>query len=85
ALELAARIQQLAVDVHSFTTNFPYNAGHGSLARGPELATALTLGVNWHLSRHFKWMCDWERTDFAGGNLAVLPEELFTFRAVMVF
>jgi len=85
ALELAVRVHQLAVDVDSFTTNFPYNGGHGSLAQGPELATALTLGVNWHLNRHFKWMFDWERTDFSGGNLTINPEELFVFRAQMGF
>jgi phosphate-selective porin OprO/OprP len=85
ALELAVRVDQLTADINSFTTNFPYNGGNGSLAVGPQVATALTLGVNWHLNRHFKWMFNWARTDFTGGNLAVNPEEIYVLRAAMIF
>ncbi|HVM32901.1 MAG TPA: porin [bacterium] len=84
AFEFAARLHSNLIDVNSFTVGFPYDPLGGSLGQGAEVATAYGLGVNWWLDNHFKWMIDAERTEFSGGNLAVLPEQAAVVRATLI-
>jgi phosphate-selective porin len=84
ALEIAARVHSNLIDVNSFTVGFPYDPLGGSLGQGAQVATAYGLGVNWWFNNHFKWMVDAERTEFSGGNLIVLPEQVLAVRATLI-
>jgi len=64
AWELVARIHELRIDDDAF------NGGADSFANpltAARRARAVGVGVNWYLSPAFKWMIDYERTEFDGG------------------
>lgn len=61
AVELAARVNGLAVDESTFA------AGFVDLGRSVRHAFAWAVGVNWHLSRNVKQVLNYERTRFTGG------------------
>ncbi|HVM32908.1 MAG TPA: porin [bacterium] len=84
ALEVAARIHQLAADPNSFETGRAFNNGSISIAKGAQLATAFGLGVNWWPNSHCKAQLDWEETDFSGGNVPLDSEDLFAFRVALL-
>ena len=76
ALEIVARVDQLMADVNAFTVGFPYDPAGSSLATGAQVATAFGVGANWWFTPNFKWMLDFERTQFSGGNMPVPPEQV---------
>ena len=89
------RVHQLIVDPKSYAVNQPYddqtNPGT-SLSTGAQLATAFGIGVNWWLNTNFKLMCDFEKTEFAGGNAVnaagqstIPPEQVVFSRAALLF
>ncbi len=82
ALELVARTDANLIDPQSFATGFPYS-GSTPMATGAEVAEAYGFGFNWWLNENFKWMCDFETTNFAGGNEKVLPEDELIARAAL--
>ncbi len=82
ALELVARTDTNFMDIQSFTVGFPY-APKVSLGTGAQVATAFGVGVNWWFDGNFKWMCDFETTNFSGGNETVLPENIVVARAAL--
>ena len=71
ALELAARYAELDIDDDIFTSSF------ANISKSATKAEALTLGLNWYLTRNVKYTLDYERTSFDGGaaNGADRPTE----------
>lgn len=61
ALELAARANGFSGDEQAFLLGF------ADRSKSARQATAFAVGLNWHLSRHFKLVADYERTSFEGG------------------
>lgn len=61
ALELAARYAVLDIDDDIFKSSF------ANISRSATKAEALTLGLNWYLTRNVKYTLDYERTSFDGG------------------
>lgn len=84
AFEIVARVDQLSADPKAFAVGFNYDPAGGSLATGAQLATAYGIGVNWWFNENFKTMLDFERTDFAGGNVPVNPEQVLFARAALI-
>jgi phosphate-selective porin OprO/OprP len=58
ALELAVRYSDLRADEDAF------DLGFASKPTSTTGATAYTAGINWYLNRNFKFMFNYERTDF---------------------
>ena len=94
-LEFVVRVHQVIVDPKSYMTNQPYNdqTNPGTpLSTGAQLATAWGVGANWWMTDNFKLMCDFEKTNFAGGNYvdasgnSTIPSEQVVFsRAAVIF
>ncbi len=82
ALELVARTDANLLDPQSFAKGFPY-APATPMATGAEIAQAYGFGFNWWFDENFKWMCDFETTNFSGGNEKILPEDEFIARAAL--
>jgi phosphate-selective porin OprO/OprP len=61
ALELAARVNQLSVDGTAFLR------GLADPAKSAREARAWAVGLNWYLSRNFKYVVNYEHTTFTGG------------------
>jgi hypothetical protein len=88
ALEFVARFHQLNLDGNSFLgtasgANFAPGPTTG-LATGAQVSTAYGLAVNWWLNTHFKTQFDLERTDFSGGTLSVVSEQVFYTRMAFI-
>ena len=58
AFELAVRYSDLRVDADAF------DLGFASRPESTRAAQAYTVGVNWYLNRNFKFMFNYEHTDF---------------------
>lgn len=63
AVELKVRYTGLVVDKDAFTSL-------ASLASAAQRADEITVGANWHLNRHVKWLFDYGHTTFNGGSAA---------------
>jgi phosphate-selective porin OprO/OprP len=61
ALELAARVNGMALDADAFSR------GYADPARSVRKALAWAVGLNWYASRNVKQMVSFERTSFRGG------------------
>jgi phosphate-selective porin OprO and OprP len=61
AFEIAARYGELNVDKKAF----PVFANPANAAR---VAKSWGVGLNWYLSRNFKFQLNYEQTDFTGGG-----------------
>ena len=61
ALELAARVNRLSVDRTAFSR------GLADPTKSARAARAWAVGLNWYLSRNFKYVVNYERTTFTGG------------------
>jgi phosphate-selective porin OprO/OprP len=59
--ELAGRIGRLDIDPATFALKL------ADATRSATKAKEWGVGLNWHLARNFKWMVDYEHTDFDGG------------------
>lgn len=87
ALEVAARVHQLAIDPGAFS---PLTASNLAATNSAQQATAYGLGFNWIFNPHFKLILDWEETRFlegaqvspaVPGTLSNLnPEDVLTVR-----
>lgn len=64
ALELVARVNRLSVDDAAFVR------GLADPTKSAREARAWAVGLNWYLSRNFKYVLDYERTTFTGGAAA---------------
>jgi len=88
ALELVARFHQLDLDGNSFLgtaggATWAPGATSG-LATGAQVSTAYGLAVNWWMNTHFKTQFDLERTDFSGGTVGVVSEQVFYTRMAFI-
>ncbi|MET0591599.1 MAG: porin [Polyangiaceae bacterium] len=61
AIEVVARIGQLAIDGNAF------DVGVADKTVSARRATDWSVGANWHLARNFKWMWNYEHTSFVAG------------------
>jgi phosphate-selective porin OprO/OprP len=61
AFELAARFSELNIDDDVFALGFASPTSSVSRARGR------AVGINWYLTRHVKYVLNYERTSFTGG------------------
>ena len=78
ALQVAVRFHRLSVDEQAFTLNL-------AAAGASRTADAWTAGVNWYLSPYFKYVIDFERTVFGGGDGTRPPENAVVFRTQLSF
>ncbi len=62
AFEIAARFGELDIDNTIFELGFATPSSSVSRAR------AWGLGLNWYLNKNFRWLLDYERTNFDGGG-----------------
>jgi phosphate-selective porin OprO/OprP len=61
AIEIAGRYGELSIDPETYRLKF------ADPNTSPSKAKAWAVGVNWHLARNFKFMADYERTNYEGG------------------
>ena len=61
AVEIAARYGVLTIDPTTYRQKF------ADINTAASKAKAWAVGVNWHLARNYKFMLDYERTNFEGG------------------
>jgi phosphate-selective porin OprO and OprP len=76
AFEVAARYDELDIDNDAF----PIFADPLSSATK---AKNWTVGLNWYFNKNFKWVFNYDQTDFEGGNLPT--EKLFLTRFQVAF
>jgi phosphate-selective porin OprO and OprP len=62
ALELVARYGEMRLDNDAFALQF------ADITRSASKATDMGIGLNWHFARSFKFMINYERTNFQGGD-----------------
>jgi phosphate-selective porin OprO/OprP len=67
AFEVVGRVSSLSIDSNFFRTVAVGGAGINR-ANNVESAYAYGIGLNWYLSRNFRFMTDFEQTNFAGGK-----------------
>jgi phosphate-selective porin OprO/OprP len=81
AFELAARYSELDVDDAVFAR------GLADPVRSASRAKAIGLGLNWYLTKNFKYVADYERTTFEGGRAGGdrETENALLFRAQVSF
>jgi len=79
AVQLAARYHALAIDDGAFALSLAAPGASGKVE-------AWTVGLNWMLTEHFKYVVNFERTVFDGGaEGARRPENGFVFRTQLNF
>ena len=61
ALEIKARYGGIWVNKDAFISL-------ANSTTSAQRADDISLGLNWHLNQHIKWMLDYEQTDFNGGS-----------------
>ena len=81
ALELAARVNQLRVDGTAFSR------GLADPTKSAREARAWAIGLNWYLSRNFKYVVNYEHTTFTGGAVGGdrRPENAILVRSQVAF
>lgn len=62
AWEIAGRIQGVQFDDNIFKKGF------ADSLKSASSALAWTIGINWYINPQVKWVINYERTDFEGGN-----------------
>lgn len=62
AWELAGRVQGVKFDDRIFT------GGYADSLKSASSALAWTVGLNWYINPQIKWVLNYERTTFEGGN-----------------